>query len=84
MQARNQFMKGLALGAAVILGLLFLTGTVTTQTYNVTGDDTVSFTDLACSSDGKIVYVADVETVYKSVDGGLNWTVALKKGTAAE
>lgn len=81
MQARNQFIKGMALGAAIILGMLFLTGAVTTQTYNVTGDDNVSFTDLACSSDGKIVYVADVKTVYKSTDGGLNWTVVMKKGT---
>jgi hypothetical protein len=35
---------------------------------------------LACSADGKIVYAADLEAVYRSEDSGTTWT-RVKSGT---
>ena len=79
MQSRRDYLKGLVLGAVVVLGLVFLTGAIITETNNRYGGVTLSYVNVACSNDGKTVYVVDQEHVYKSTDGGYNWLVMLKK-----
>jgi len=79
MQSRRKYVQVLICSVAIMLALFFLTGAVSTRTGNVSGDNTQSFRNVACSSDGNIVYVVDVETVYKSEDGGSNWAVVLQK-----
>jgi len=79
MQSRRGYLQTLIWSVTIMLALFFLTGAVATQTNNVSGADNESFTNVACSSDGNVVYVVDVETVYKSEDGGNNWAVVLKK-----
>ena len=37
----------------------------------------VASTSLTCSSDGKIVYAADLYRIYKSEDYGANWTIIM-------
>jgi len=79
MQLRREYLKVLIWSVVIMLALFFLTGAVATQTGNVSGDNSQAFRNVACSSDGNIVYVVDVETVYKSEDGGNNWAIVLKK-----
>jgi len=79
MKSWREYLQVLIWSVAIMLALFFLTGAVSTQTGNVSGYDTESFRNVACSSDGNIVYVVDVEKVYKSEDGGNNWAVVLKK-----
>jgi hypothetical protein len=79
MQPRRKYLEVVICSVTIMLALFFLTGAVSTQTSNVSGDNTESFRNVACSSDGNIVYVVDVEKVYKSEDGGSNWAVVLQK-----
>lgn len=81
MKTYRDIVKAMILGAAGLAVLIVITGAVTTQTPNMAGEDTESFGHVACSADGQIVYVVDVETVYRSTDGGENWKVVLKKRT---
>jgi photosystem II stability/assembly factor-like uncharacterized protein len=40
---------------------------------DIQGNRAFSAVSVACSSDGKIVYLADLEGLYKSEDGGKIW-----------
>lgn len=80
MQRQHQTLKGFVLGILVTVALLVTMGAVNPQTSNDGGDTAHSFRNLATSSDGKIVYVCDTHTVYRSTDSGANWTVVLQKG----
>lgn len=81
MQPRRDILKGLFLGAAIVFGLVLLTGAVVPQTNNIAGDEAKAYVGVACSRDGQTVYVIDTESVYRSTDSGRNWTIALKKNT---
>ena len=82
MGINRNFITGLLFGAFIALSFIFTTGAVLKETSNAVSNDTASFRDLACSADGQTVYVLDVETVYRSTDGGNNWSVVLKKNAA--
>ena len=75
----SQSMKGFLLGAAAMLALLFTVGALNRDTSNIAGDRTVSFNNVAVSNDGRTVFVADTYNVYRSTDGGDNWSVVLKR-----
>lgn len=79
MKTNRDFIAGMLLGAIIVLGLVFITGAVQNETYNTLGNDSAAFRDVACSADGQTVYALDVETIYRSQDGGNTWTVVLKK-----
>ena len=69
--------KWIILGA---LGAVLVQLLVAWKPAHFIGQRSFSSTALACSSDGKIVYAADLEFIYKSEDGGKNWS-PVKQGT---
>ena len=83
MQKINGTVRGFILGILATVAVLVLIGAVNHQTQNVGGDDIHSFQSVYASSDGKIVYVCDNYTVYRSNDGGENWSVVLKQSNTA-
>ncbi|RJQ71928.1 MAG: hypothetical protein C4519_19055 [Desulfobacteraceae bacterium] len=79
MQRNKEMVKGFVFGAMAVLLLTLATGAIYKQTSNVTDETTISFQSIYASSDGNIVYVCDNTTVYRSTDGGANWTVVFAK-----
>jgi photosystem II stability/assembly factor-like uncharacterized protein len=71
--------KGFLLGAAAMLALIFSVGAISKNTQNIAGDRNVSFNSIYASSDGNTIFVCDTYNVYRSTDGGNNWTVVLKR-----
>lgn len=71
--------KGFLLGAAAMLALIFIVGAINRDTSNVVGDRDVSFNSIITSNDGNTVFVCDNYNVYRSMDGGNNWSIVLKR-----
>lgn len=44
------------------------------KTMDNQGQRSFSAVSIACSADGKTVYVADLQNVHKSTDGGKSWS----------
>ena len=76
------FTKGLIIGAIAAAAFFFVTGAVNTDTANTVGTDSSAYSNVACSGDGMIVYVIDTQRVFRSSDGGHNWSVVLQKPNA--
>ena len=72
-------MKGFLVGAGAMLALFLILGAVNRDTMNVAGDKSVSFNSVAVNRDGKIIFACDNYNVYRSTDGGDNWSVVLKR-----
>jgi photosystem II stability/assembly factor-like uncharacterized protein len=83
MQNRNQMLKGFMLGVLVVILVVMTIGAVNQRTKNHAGDLSTIFRSVYASQDGRIVYVCDDSHVYRSADGGNNWTVVLKKSDKA-
>lgn len=79
MQNKKSVAKGFLIGALTAILLMAIVGAVDRQTQNVTRNTTISFNSVCTSSDGRTVYATDNFNVYRSTDGGDNWTVVLKK-----
>ncbi len=62
-----------------IIGAIFVLIGVFTIAFTNIGDSTRPINNLACSMDGKIVYVSDNFHVYKSMDYGKEWIEVLRK-----
>ena len=76
-------LKGFLLGAGAMLALVLTVGAVNRDTPNIAGDKTVSFNSVYASRDGKTIFVCDTYNVYRSTDGGDNWSVVLKRHSRA-
>jgi photosystem II stability/assembly factor-like uncharacterized protein len=79
MQWNKGNIRSWLLGAIVMLLLVMITGGINRSNENITEDTTISFRDIHTSADGRTVYVIDDDHVYRSTDGGSNWTVVLAK-----
>lgn len=78
-RALSGSLKGFLLGAAAMLALVFIVGMVNPDTSNVVGNRDVSFNCITSSSDGNTVYATDNFNIYRSTDGGNNWSIVLKR-----
>ncbi|MDA8140884.1 MAG: hypothetical protein M0036_19725 [Desulfobacteraceae bacterium] len=83
MENKHQTMTGFLLGIAVAAILVLGVGAVNSQTQNNGGDTSHAFQSITTSSDGQTVYVCSTHAVFRSTDGGANWTVVLKKGSSS-
>lgn len=83
MNNKKPYVKGFILGALAALAVMVMPGAIHQQTDNRAGDTDHIFRSVYSSSDGKTVFVCDDVTVYRSTDGGANWSVVLKKGQAS-
>jgi photosystem II stability/assembly factor-like uncharacterized protein len=79
MKTMKESVKGFILGVLISLAVVAITGAVNEQTVNNGGDTDHPFENVYASNDGKTVFVCDANTVYRSTDGGANWTVILRK-----
>ena len=83
MRKINGNVRGFILGIIATVAAMMLMGAVDHQTQNIGSDDVHSFQSVYASSDGKVVYVCDNYTVYRSKDGGENWSTVLKQSNQA-
>ena len=78
---KTEFVSGFAVAMAIMISLLLLTGAISPKTDNyhekmkVTPEQ--ASINIACSADGKIVYVADGARVLGSYDFGNNWKIVM-------
>lgn len=84
MRYQSPFLKPFLMGIVIAAIFFTIVGAVDRQTSNVSEDTTVSFNSVFASSDGRIVYVIDNDRVYRSSDGGANWSIVLRKSDAIE
>ncbi len=80
MSHKKSYLKGFILGVVTVVAVMMMTGAIYRQTDNRGGDTDHTFRALYASNDGKTVYACDDVTIYRSTDGGANWSVVFKKG----
>ena len=78
---KTEFITGFMFAVVVITSLLLLTGAISPKTENyhkrmLVRPEKASI-NIACSEDGKLVYIADGARVLRSTDGGENWQVII-------
>lgn len=66
MSKRSWLIAGLPLAALLLAGAAY-------KTSDIQGQRSFSAASVATSADGQTVYVADLEAVWKSTDGGASW-----------
>ena len=87
MSNRNSFIAGILVSLAAVFFLLMLTGAISTKSNNYKSDmglwgSTASAMHVACSADGRVVYVADESRVLCSKDYGGGWKIVMTSKTA--
>ena len=78
---KTEFITVLMVAMVIITSLLLLTGAVSLKTENyhkrmLVRPEKASI-NIACSADGKVVYIADGARVLRSKDCGENWEVVI-------
>ena len=81
MSDRKSFFMGISFSLVVVLLLLLLTGAVAPKSPNyfngMRGLPNYPSLEVECSSDGRIVYIADKTRVMRSKDFGDNWEIIM-------
>jgi hypothetical protein len=82
MSNKKSFIAGIFVTLAAAFALLMLTGAVTSKTPNYKPDMGLRFQQyaamhVACSADGRTVYIADDSRIQRSIDAGNNWQVVM-------
>jgi hypothetical protein len=81
MYKTRSFFMGVVVSLAIVFSLLMLSGAVVKQTPNyypsMRGQSNYPAIHVACSSDGRTVYIADEERVMRSKDFGDDWVIVM-------
>ena len=75
MQGKRLFIKGFLTAVVASVLLVFVVGAVRHDTENYGKNIDLAYhpIDIACSSDGSVVYLCQGTTVYRSMNAGDDW-----------